>query len=144
MEGGQHADDYLDIFRKEVGSIPRPNSYPDSFRENIQLLRSTLMEKQRNVARKDAAGPRSVIYNSMNAVLLGVVMFLLLVDSVAATSRSLPGYDINSRAEVVSGLGSFTSHQTMIKRNLLQDGGFEDPPPGGGPPESGDVPPPSS
>ncbi|CAM6095561.1 unnamed protein product [Calypogeia fissa] len=79
------------------------------------------MEKQSNVARKDAAGPRRVISNSMNAVLLGVVTFLLLVDSVASTSRSLPGYDINSRAEVVSGLGSFTSHQTMIKRDLLQD-----------------------
>ncbi|CAM6089121.1 unnamed protein product [Calypogeia fissa] len=101
------------------------------------------MEKQRNVARKDAAGPRSVIYNSMNAVLLGVVMFLLLVDSVAATSRSLPGYDINSRAEVVSGLGSFTSHQTMIKRDLLQDGDFDLPQTGGGGSQTYGTPPPS-
>ncbi|CAM6099289.1 unnamed protein product [Calypogeia fissa] len=92
---------------------------------------------QTKAVRLDAANPKHIMSNSMTTLLLGAVIFLLLVDSVASTSRSLQnlsGYGVDSRAEVVSGLGSFTSQGRMTQRAILQDNGFQSPSNGGGGP----------
>ncbi|CAM6105779.1 unnamed protein product [Calypogeia fissa] len=50
---------------------------------------------------------RMIMSNWMNTLLLGAVLFLLLVDSAASTSRSLQnlrGDDIDPRGQVESGL----------------------------------------
>ncbi|CAM6105778.1 unnamed protein product [Calypogeia fissa] len=74
---------------------------------------------------KNAAGrnKRMIVSNRMNTLLLGAVLFLLLVDSVASASLSLqnlPGDDIDPRGQVESGLGSFTSHGRMTQSLALQ------------------------
>ncbi|CAM6099285.1 unnamed protein product [Calypogeia fissa] len=103
------------------------------------------MDSGMNRAGKNAAGRNKrimIISNWMNTLLLGAVLFLLLVDSVASTSRSLQnlrGDDIDPRGQVESGLGSFTSHGRMTQRGLLQDGGYQSPGSGGGGPGTGDT-----
>ncbi|CAM6105782.1 unnamed protein product [Calypogeia fissa] len=106
-----------------------------------------MKKPQTKAVRPDAANPKHLMSNSMTTLLLGAVIFLLLVDSVASTFRSLQnlsGYDVDSRAEVVLGLVSFTSQGRMTQRALLQDNGeFESPNNGGsGPGHDGNSAPP--